>query len=163
MSFTTTEINAAYVATKSLGSPIGRNDTDAGKLTIVAAQTTARYDHRTQFILNLLASNTPQAIDQVASMVAYTKCPPANDRVYSTRDMLDRVWNRDAPTAFEKQVAVRVLPRPHGRPGWTAQDHPRLDRIRVGLSVGQMLTRGVLESDVRAAVIDGWLVLRDAP
>jgi hypothetical protein len=125
----------------------------------VAAKTTAYYDHRTQFILNLLASNTPQAIDQVASMVAYTKCPPANDRVYSTRDVLDRVWNQDKPTAFERQVAVEVLPRPHGRPGWTAQDHPRLDRIRTGMSVRQMLTRGVTEQDIRTAVADGWLVL----
>ena len=34
MTFTDTEITRAYAATKSLGSPIGRTDTDARKLTL---------------------------------------------------------------------------------------------------------------------------------
>lgn len=38
MAFTETEINQAYAATKSLGSPIGRDDTDARKLTIEQAK-----------------------------------------------------------------------------------------------------------------------------
>jgi hypothetical protein len=37
MAFTETDLNSAYSATKSLGSPIGRNDTDAGKLTLEQA------------------------------------------------------------------------------------------------------------------------------
>lgn len=119
----------------------------------------ARYDHRTVFILNLLASNTPAALCQVQALVAFTRLPPAKDRVYSDRDVLDRVWNRDAPTAFERRVAIKVSSRPHGRDGWTAQPHPRLDKIKIGLTVRQMLSRGVLEADIRAAVADGWLVL----
>jgi hypothetical protein len=129
------------------------------------AKTTARYDHRTQFILNLLASNTPQALAQAAQLVPITKCPPAMDRHLNSRDILDRVWNRDNPTAYEKQVAVEVYPRPHprtspvtGKP-WTCQAHPRLDEIKVGRSVTQMLARGVLRSDIGAAVRAGWLVL----
>lgn len=38
MAFTEREITAAYSATKSLGSPIGRADTDARKLTIEQAK-----------------------------------------------------------------------------------------------------------------------------
>jgi hypothetical protein len=125
------------------------------------ATVASRYDHRTVFILNLLASNTSAALAQVAAMVPMTKGPPARDCVYSDRNILDRVWNRDSPTRFERQVAIKVLPRPHGREGWTACPHPRLDQIIEGRTVRQMISRGVLEADIRSAVKARWLVLGD--
>lgn len=128
------------------------------------ATTIQHYDHRTTFILNLLASNTPQAISQLATMVTYHKCPPARDTTYSDRDVLDRVWNRDAPTAFERQKATRVGQRPHSRQAadgtpWSSIPNARLDEIRVGRTVRQMLSRGVTDPDIRLAVRQGWLVL----
>lgn len=129
----------------------------------MSAQTTVKYDHRTTFILNLLASGTKQAVDQVASMVAYTKLPPARDRHLSDRDMLGRVANRDQPTPFERQVAVNVKPRPHGREGWSPLPNPRLDEIKQGRTVAQMLCRGVTEYDIRTASRQGWLTLGDRP
>ncbi len=130
------------------------------------AQTTVKYDHRTTFILNLLASGTKQAVDQVAAMVAYTKCPPARDTAYSDRDLLNRVWNQDAPTKFERQVAVKVTRRPHSRRAadgtpWSPVPCARLDEVKQGRTVRQMLTRGVTEADVRDAVRLGWLTLGD--
>lgn len=127
----------------------------------MTAQTTVKYDHRTTFILNLLASNTPQAISQVASLVAYTKCPPARDTAYSDRNVLDRVAARDTPTAFERQVAIKIGQRPHGREGWAPIPNPRLDEIKQGRTVQQMLCRGVTEQDIQLAVKQGWLTLGD--
>ena len=127
----------------------------------MTAQITIHYDHRTTFILNLLASNTPQAISQAAQMVAYTKCPPARDTHLSARDLLDRVANRDVATPFERQVALAVRPRPHGREGWAPVPNPRLDEIKVGRTVRQMLCRGVTEADILTASRQGWLTLGD--
>lgn len=127
------------------------------------ANTIAKYDHRTTFILNLLASNTPQAINQAAQLVAYTKCPPARDTAYSDRNVLDRVAARDTPTAFERQVALTVKQRPHGREGWAPIPNPRLDEIKQGRTVQQMLCRGVTEQDIHLASRQGWLTLGDKP
>lgn len=124
-----------------------------------AAKTVVRYDHRTTYILNLLASNTPQALSQVASLVAFHKCPPAKDTHLSDRNILDMVRARDLPTAFEKQIALKVKPRPHGREGWTAPPCPRLDEIKQGRTVQQMLCRGVTLADIHLASRQGWLVL----
>ena len=134
----------------------------------MTAQTAVKYDHRTAFILNLLASNTPQAVDQVAAMVAYTKCPPARDTCLSDRDLLNRVWNADKPTAFERMVAVRVIQRPHSRKTpngtpWSPMPCARLDEIKVGRTVRQMMTRGVTEQDIRDASRLGWLTLGERP
>jgi len=119
------------------------------------------YDHRTTYILNLLASNTPQAISQAAQLVAYTKCPPAKDTAYGDRDLLDRVAARDLPTAFERKVAVRVGQRPHGREGWSPVPNPRLDEIKQGRTVQQMICRGVTLADIHLASRHGWLTLGD--
>ena len=128
------------------------------------AQTTVKYDHRTTFILNLLASGTRQAVDQVATMVAYTKCPPARDACLSDANVLDLVRGRDADTAFERMVAVRVAKRPHSRQTadgtpWSPIPCARLDEIKVGRTVRQMMTRGVTEQDIRDASRLGWLTL----
>ncbi len=126
-----------------------------------------KYDHRTAFILNLLASNTPQAVDQVATMVAYTKCPPARDTALCDRQLLDRVRDAaTAPTAFERQVAVKVTQRPHSRQTpngtpWSPIPCARLDEIKVGRTVRQMMTRGVTEQDIHLASSQGWLTLGD--
>ena len=133
------------------------------------AQTTVHYDHRTAFILNLLASNTPQAVDQVATMVAYTKCPPARDTALSDRQLLDRVRDAaTAPTTFEKMVATKVAQRPHSRQTadgtpWSPIPCARLDEIKVGRTVRQMMTRGVTEQDIRDASRLGWLTLGERP
>lgn len=120
---------------------------------------TTTYDHRTTFILNLLRSNTKDAVAQVAALVPYKRLPAAKDRIYSTGDLLDRVAAKDRPTSFERRVASHVFPRPHGRPGWTQNPNPRLDEIKAGRTVAQMICRGVTMDDIKLAVEQGWLVL----
>ena len=88
-----------------------------------------------------------------------TRCPPARDTQYSDRQIMSRVLARDPLPPEHSLYATRVAPRPHGRPGWSAIENPRLDEIKLGRTVYQMMIRGVTQDDLREAQRQGWLTL----
>lgn len=107
----------------------------------------------------LSLSSSPLKALAAALGCRVSRCPPALDCQYSNRQLLDRVLARDPHRSVYAMVAARVLPRVHGRAGWTAQRVPRLDYVQEGRTVSWMLARGVTLADLDEAQRDGWLVL----
>jgi len=108
------------------------------------------YD-QADLVLCLLQLNTAKTVQHAEILIGrcITHCPPA----FKWRPLPVNVLDRKIVDA--RQV-VRVLQNPRhksGRPGWLRHYH----LFKVGLSVTQLLRRGVTTNDLRLVTRRGWV------
>jgi hypothetical protein len=110
------------------------------------------YD-QADLVLCLLQINTPKAVQHAEMLIGHRieHCPP----VYKWRPLPVNVLDRKV---IDERRVVRVQQDPRhksGRPTWLRRYH----LFKVGMSVGQLLRRGVTANDLRLVTKRGWVQL----